>query len=84
MNLNNDNYEVIKPILVEIDKTPGDCVARMIGTDAVGFGVTPLGAKEALKDNIVMLYEDMVDDKDNLGIMPKRWLNVLKRHIRRK
>jgi hypothetical protein len=47
-------------------------------------GETETEALEHIKENIVSLYYELIEDENNLGPFPKRWLKVDYREIRGK
>ena len=70
------------PILLEIYSD--EVVAKFIDAEVTGFGETEAEAIDHIKENIVSLYYELIEDEDNLGPLPKRWLLVLRDIITQK
>jgi hypothetical protein len=64
------------PILLEVYKD--EVIATFVDAEVTGFGETEAEALDHIKENIVSLYYELIEDENNLGPLPKRWLLVLR------
>ncbi len=64
------------PILLEVYSD--EVIATFIDAEVTGFGETEAEALDHIKENIVSLYYELIEDENNLGPLPKRWLMVLR------
>jgi hypothetical protein len=64
------------PILLEVYKD--EVIATFVDAEVTGFGETEAEALDHIKENIVSLYYELIEDENNLGPLPKRWLFVLR------
>ena len=77
----NLGYERIRlkreiPILLEVYND--EVIATFVDAEVTGFGETEAEALDHIKENIVSLYNELIEDENNLGPLPKRWLLVLR------
>ena len=81
-DLDSEKYCLREPILIVLEASPDEVIARFPEIEAFGVGPTEPEAILALKHDIVPLYEDLTSSKpEELGRLPRMWLRVLKRLI---
>jgi hypothetical protein len=64
------------PILLEVYSD--EVIATFIDAEVTGFGETEAEALDHFKENLISLYFELIEDENNLGPLPKRWLTVLR------
>ncbi len=69
--------ELVKPIPFLLSIYENEVIARFIDVQAVGFGKNEEEAIDSLRDNIISLYYELIEDETKLGPLPKKWLNIL-------
>ena len=82
--LKNDHYILEKPIYITIEIENGLVVASLDDIEAFGYADTEYEAINQLNEEIVNLYNDLKDDRENLGPLPKKWLTFLEEIIKKK
>jgi hypothetical protein len=75
--LMSDRYALRRPILVNIEEYDDEALARWPVIELTAQGVTESEALNSLCRSLIELYEELVEDEDNLGETPLRWLTVL-------
>ena len=83
-SLSDERLTLKQPISIYIAKDNGGYIANYYDVEAVGFGDTVSEAINNLKENIIELYFDLVNDINNLGPLPKKWLVTLNEIISEK
>jgi hypothetical protein len=82
-NLNNDSFEIIKPISIILEETDEESLARWPEVNGFGIGSTVYEAISDLKKNICELYSDINShDQATLGELALETLRTLDIHIR--
>ncbi len=81
-DLDSEKYRLREPILIVLEESPDEVIARFPEVEAVGVDSTEPEAILALKRDIVALYKDLTSSKsEELGRLPRMWLRILKRLI---
>lgn len=82
----NDYIVVKKPIIIKVKYDHaygGEVEALWNEVECRGRGDTKEEAISILKDDIVDLFDDLNDcKKEELGVLPKRWLKILSNHLK--
>jgi hypothetical protein len=82
VDLNSVDYFVQQPIPVVIEEYTEESVATFPEIEAHGFGVSPAEAINDLKEQIVLLYEDLDRaDPQVLGKLPTAWWRILQQYV---
>jgi len=79
-DLGDDDYELVAPVSILVQKYPGDdvVIARFPGLEVFGEGATDAEAILNLKRAMLDLYDELAKaDPDLLGDLPKGWLRIL-------
>lgn len=77
INLGDDRISLNREIPILVEVYGDEVVAKFIDAEVTGFGETESEAIDHIKENIVSLYFELIEDENNLGPLPKRWLMVL-------
>ncbi len=56
-------------------------IASFDDIEAFSYADTTSEAINLLSDEIIQLFEDLMEDKDNLGALPRKWLQYLEEII---
>ncbi len=83
-SLGSEKLELTKNITVLLEVYEDEVIAKFIDAEVTGFGETDSEALDSLKNNIISLYFELIEDEDSLGPLPKKWLTVLREIIRQK
>ena len=76
-SLKKSGYTLNKAIYITIE-TDGDAIiASLDDIEAFACADTEFEAVDALCEEIVALYEDLRKNRENLGILPQKWLAFL-------
>ncbi|MFH1974956.1 MAG: hypothetical protein ABIJ52_05255 [Pseudomonadota bacterium] len=76
-SLKNSSYTLNQPIYISIETDGNTVIASLDDIEAFAYADTEFEAVNDLCDEIVTLYEDLRANRDNLGILPKKWLGYL-------
>ena len=83
-DLGDEIYKLTEPILITIEEYPGDdtVIASFSEIEVFGEGATETEAIFNLKLSVLDLYSELKDiPGDELGTLPRSWLNVLQKII---
>jgi type I restriction-modification system DNA methylase subunit len=70
-------YTLNKPIYITIETERDAIIASLDDIEAFACADTEFEAVNNLCEEIVELYEDLRKDRENLGILPQKWLAFL-------
>jgi len=84
INLGDERIGLNREIPILLEVYSDEVVAKFIDAEVTGFGETEAEAVDHIKENIVSLYYELIEDESNLGPLPKRWLMALRDIISRK
>lgn len=74
-------YFLKNPIYISVEITDSEVVASFDDIEAFAVAETEYEAIERLCEEIIQVYEDLVADRDNLGVLPQKWLQHLENVI---
>ena len=80
--LKNDHYILKNPLYVTLEIEDGVVIASLDDIEAFAYADTEYEATNQLSEEIVNLYKDLKDDRENLGPLPQKWLAFLEEVIR--
>ena len=83
-SLGDEKLELRRNIPVHLEADEDEVIAKFVDAEVTGFGESEYEALDSLKDNMVSLYYELIEDETNLGPIPRRWLTVLKEIIKAK
>lgn len=78
INLGDERIRLNKEIPILLEIYSDEVVATFIDAEVTGFGETEAEALDHIKENIVSLYFELIEDENNLGPLPKKWLMALR------
>lgn len=78
INLGDERIRLKREIPILLEVYSDEVVATFVDAEVTGFGETEAEALDHIKENIVSLYIELIEDENNLGPLPKRWLLVLR------
>jgi len=80
--LKNDHYILEKPLYITLEIEDGVVIASLDDIEAFSYADTEYEAINKLSEEIVNLYKDLKEDRENLGPLPQKWLEFLEEVIR--
>ncbi len=82
--LKNPHYSLRRPIFITIETEKDTVIASLDDIEAFAYADTEFEAINELCQEIITLYNDLKEDRKNLGVLPKKWLEYLEDVIKRK
>lgn len=79
--LQHHKYKLIKPVYITIEMGKDFIIASLDDIEAFAYADTEFEAINQLCEEIINIYEDLQEDRENLGKFPKRWLAFLEEII---
>jgi len=76
-SLKKSGYTLTQPIYISIETDEDTVIASLDDIEAFAYADTEFEAINGLCDEIVALYEDLRANRNNLGILPEKWLDYL-------
>ena len=76
-SLKKSGYTLNRPIYISIETDEDTVIASLDDIEAFAYADTEFEAINGLCDEIVALYEDLKANRNNLGILPEKWLDYL-------
>ena len=80
--LKNARYTLRNPLYITIEIDDGLVIASLDDIEAFAYADTEYEAINHLCEEIVNIYEDLKEDRENLGVLPKQWLAFLEEIIK--
>jgi hypothetical protein len=80
-SLKHPRYHLKIPLHIALEVTEGTVIASFDDIEAFSHAQTESEAIDLLCEEIVHLFEDLSADVDNLGPLPRRWLEYLREII---
>jgi len=80
--LKNAHYTLRNPLYITIEIDDGLVIASLDDIEAFAYADTEYEAINHLCEEIVNIYEDLKEDRENLGVLPKQWLAFLEEIIK--
>jgi len=81
-SLKHPHYIFKKPVYITIEKDKNMVIASLDEIEAFAYADTEFEAINLLCEEIVVLYEDLRNDRKNLGKLPSKWLAYLEEFIK--
>ncbi|OGP63189.1 MAG: hypothetical protein A2V65_01690 [Deltaproteobacteria bacterium RBG_13_49_15] len=76
-SLKKSGYTLNRPIYITIEKDKDAYIASLDDIEAFNYADTEFEAINGLCEEIIALYEDLRENRKNLGILPQRWLEYM-------
>ena len=82
--LKHPKYILRKPVYITIEMGKDVIIASLDDIEAFAYADTEFEAINRLCEEIINIYEDLQEDRKNLGKFPKKWLAFLEEIIEKK
>lgn len=79
--LHHSKYYLKTPLYITIEFTDNQVIASFDDIEAFAVAETEYEAIDLLCQEIIQVYEDLISDRDNLGVLPQKWLQHLENII---
>jgi type I restriction-modification system DNA methylase subunit len=76
-SLKKSGYTLNQPIYISIETDKDTVIASLDDIEAFAYADTEFEAVNGLCEEIVTLYDDLRANRNNLGILPEKWLSYL-------
>jgi hypothetical protein len=76
-SLKHPRYHLKVPVYLTLESADGLVIASFDDVEAFSHAETESEAIDLLCEEIVQLFEDLTADSNNLGPLPKKWLDYL-------
>lgn len=76
-SLKHPKYHLKVPVYITLEFEGNKVLASFDDIEAFSYADTESEAIDKLCEEIVQLYEDLHEEKENLGPLPKKWLQYL-------
>ena len=76
-SLKHPKYHLKAPIYITLEFEEDKVIASFDDIEAFAYADTPYEAIDLLCGEIVQVFEDLLEDRNNLGILPRKWLEYL-------
>ena len=80
-SLKHSRYRLKTPVHITLEFEKGLVIAGLDDIEAFAYADTTSEAIDHLCGEIVQIYEDLKEDKENLGYLPEKWLRFLEEKI---
>ncbi len=80
-SLKHPKYHLKAPIYVTLEFEEDKVIASFDDIEAFSYADTASEAINLLSDEIIQIFEDLMEDKENLGSLPRKWLQYLEEII---
>jgi hypothetical protein len=81
-SLRNRQYTLKSPIYITIEYENEQVIASFDDIEAFAYSDNEFEAVDMLCEEIVILYKDLIENQENLGLLPRKWLSILHNFIR--
>jgi hypothetical protein len=76
-SLRDEKYSLKCPIYITIEYENEHVIASFDDVEAFAYADNEFEAVDLLCREIIVLYNELMEDKENLGPLPKKWLSIL-------
>jgi len=76
-SLRHPKYHLKTPVYITIEFAENEVIASLDDIEAFAHADTEFEAIDQLCEEIIQIYEDLVSDRDTLGVLPQKWLQYL-------
>ena len=80
-SLKHPKYHLKTPIYITLEFEKDKVIASFDDIEAFSYADTTSEAIDLLSDEIIQIFEDLMEDKENLGSLPRKWLQYLEEII---
>jgi len=82
--LKHPRYFLKRPLHITVEFDKDTVIASLDDIEAFAYADTEFEAVNSLCQEIINIYEDLREDRKNLGVLPKAWLEYLEEVIESK
>lgn len=79
--LKHTKYVLRKPVYITIEREKDIFIASLDDIECFTYADTEFEAINLLCEEIINIYEDLRNDRENLGVLPQKWLSYLEEVI---
>ena len=79
--LKHSKYHLRYPVHITLEIEANKVIASFDDIEAFSYADSEFEAINRLCEEIIQLYKDLLEDEENLGPLPKKWLRYLKETI---
>jgi len=80
-SLRSSRYSLKYPIHISIEYEDGQVIASFDDIEAFAYSDNEFESVDLLCEEIITLYEDLKENEDNLGPLPRQWFSILQAFI---
>ena len=80
-SLKHPKYHLKFPVHITLAFEKNKVIASFDDLEAFAYADTEFEAIDRLREEVVQLYEDLQEDRENLGPLPEKWLRYLEEII---
>jgi hypothetical protein len=80
-SLKHPKYHLKFPLYITLEFEEDKVLASFDDLEAFAYADTEFEAIDRLREEVVQLYEDLQEDRENLGPLPEKWLQYLEEII---
>jgi len=80
-SLKDPKYHLKSPIYVTLEFEEDKVIASFEDIEVFSYAETASEAIDLLCGEIIQIFEDLLEDKENLGSLPQKWLQYLEEII---
>ena len=80
-SLSHPKYYLRSPVFITLEFAENEVIASLDDIEAFSHADTEFEAINQLCEEVVQLYEDLKADRENLGLLPQKWLQYLEEII---
>jgi hypothetical protein len=80
-SLRNKKYSLRYPVYITVEYENGHVIASFDDIEAFAYADNEFEAIDMLCREIIVLYDELQEDQENLGPLPQQWLQILQNFI---
>jgi hypothetical protein len=80
-SLRSKQYSLKSPIYITIEYEDEQVIASFDDVETFAYSDNEFEAVDLLCKEIVILYEDLKENEEDLGVLPQKWLSILENFI---
>lgn len=83
-SLKHPQYILKRPVYITLETENDKVIASLDDIEAFAYADTEFEAINLLCEEIINLYEDLKDSGEDLGLLPRKWLQYLEEVIEKR
>ncbi|MEZ4528979.1 MAG: hypothetical protein R2941_23965 [Desulfobacterales bacterium] len=80
-SLKHNKYHLNYPVYITLEYENEKVIASFDDIETFAYADTESEAINALCEEIIQVFEDLLEDRENLGLLPAKWLRYLEELI---